>query len=232
MKSIFARTALKIAVLSTLSSLSFAAQGPGSGNGDGDRAFALQKVAKANPGLTPQQVLLKAFEESAGRIPSLTYGTPTRPDATQEQAAGYLTSVTSSERHAPGIELYMDDKSATPRDVRGNLYFVKTTPVLGPMFPNPKDQHTFLARGSRYTVPGDVTTGNGSLVLNVSSGATRYNPWVELRSLDANTIVFITRAVKYGNVYSCKPLSIGNVVDMDWRPVAGDICTVGYFWKE
>jgi hypothetical protein len=48
-------------------------QGPGSGNGNGDGAFALQKMAQENPDLKPHEVLLKAFNESEGRIPKLKY---------------------------------------------------------------------------------------------------------------------------------------------------------------
>jgi hypothetical protein len=37
------------------------------GNPNGDDAFALQKIADENPGLSQHEVLLKAFEESKGR---------------------------------------------------------------------------------------------------------------------------------------------------------------------
>lgn len=38
------------------------------GNGNGDGAFAIQQLAAQNPGLTPTEILQKAWDESKGRL--------------------------------------------------------------------------------------------------------------------------------------------------------------------
>lgn len=226
MKTLFARTAIAMAVISTLSSLSFARTGPGSGNGDGDRAFALQKVAAANPGLSPRQVLLKAFEESAGRIPTFLFtAAPTSRSGNSTYSDGYISEMATQLGGEKGVEFNMFDQSAPlPSDLSNVFRFIKRLTDLGPLL-TPEQSYDFVAISA--SLAGVVSSCNGSLCLMI--GVT---PWIEFRAFNNKVVLFVTHPFKDGPRTICQHISgsKSTYIGKDFK--ADDICTVGYFWKE
>lgn len=247
MKSFYVKTLVAAFAFSSITSAATADVGNGSGNGDGDQAFALQKLASLNPGLSPSQVLLKAFKESAGRIPTIVY-TGASKTGTIEESYGNLfaykpTNEFIGENHDTGVEIvFRGGKELPPESVEGALTFKKTLPKLGPLLQSPGGIESFYVVGKLkegynpgIALNGHKSTNGRSLVLSPdfsqsSTFLASNTAWVEMRSYTPNIVVYVVHPINSGGKFeACLPMSNPN--EAYETPRATDICAVGYFWK-
>lgn len=233
MKAFYLNTLAVFFITSSLSLPAMSGVGNSSGNGDGDKAFALQKLATANPGLSPAQVLLKAFQESAGRIPTIQYAYIGR---TNDKAyAKYVGTLFGAKER--GIEFNFDNvQESAPTGVSKLLFFNKRVPDMGPLLQPQSGTETFYVSDKLNfaAVNGDVLNNGQSLVLGPKEGASQADPqasasYLELRSFNSKTVIFVIHPVTTETgAHICYPIGRSGYKTSK----ASDICAVGYFWEE
>lgn len=187
--------------------------GTGSGNGNGDHAFALSRLAEANPGLSPEQVLLKAFAESEGRIPEVKFDQQCRDGKVPTAQCGtFLPGETGFT-----LQLGVDDGDPSKQQiVRSNDYVYRKSSSVGPLFPQLSVPMLLVSNSdSEMIFSRPLLTTRTGLYEVLATGN------VEYRQYNSKIVVFVTYPVGEGTHKGC----------LQHKSVNG-ICSVGYFWAE
>lgn len=220
---------LKISLFSATLITSLAGNaGGGSGNGNGDDAFALQKVAKANPGLKPHEVLIKAFRESVGRPVDLKFETDNHRE--NYESANFLNSST--------VRFYQfTNLNNTSQIERGESEFVvlRSSITNGPLLGEGHENGKLIIDRARIR---DIEN-------NALSTVVRFDQY-QYTSTEADLQVLLKISIEYRQYNSkiiifAMPPALGsdgkqyclNSTGRNALPVpANGICSVGYMWKD
>jgi hypothetical protein len=195
------------------------AAGKGSGGGNGDAAFALQHMAAANPGLSEEEILIKAFKESEGRIPVLNF-TPFNSSEYGYERAIFLPSNEASSSYL--IQLPLEGVEA--RDLKRDSdryvpYFYATRKVInaGPLLGSRNPSPVWLDFRAR-------TQFRSSTGL-VFGDANDNSPTVEFRQFNPKIVVYVYYPDKDGDCVGVMTAA-GKVTRRALTPY----CAVGYAW--
>ncbi|MGZ3775904.1 MAG: hypothetical protein ACXVCN_19475 [Bdellovibrio sp.] len=228
------RTSLfSAALLTSLAGL--AGEGGGSGNGNGDEAFALQTLAKENPGLQPYEVLIKAFNESIGRPLELSFQPvvtkkhdgPKEPIEYIERA--YLLGKSDQncyqfeDLNDPTVgsswvkNFAIDRQVLTDGSLLGN-----NKPIIGSLYEYINNPVYFYI-GKIDSKTGMAKTYNLNLNL-------------EFRQYNSKIVIFAVHPVMENGVRVCMVSNKGltfKEYDYVKKPVpSSGLCSIGYIWKD
>lgn len=210
MKNKLTTNLIAVAMLVLFASLSANADRVGNGNGDG--AFALAELAANNPGLKPQEVLLKAFEESAGRPIDHNF-----LPAGISTLSGYK------------IILYGAD------DFVGSDQTITFDKVnVGPLLPNLNQIYTYsLSEKNRQN---EIVTANGMSTINHYKTK---KASVEFRQYSNNVILAVSKFQPF-RIDNKDVLLCWSNPGISWATFtvspsesakAGGVCAISYYWK-
>jgi hypothetical protein len=191
------------------------AAGKGSGGGNGDAAFALQHMAAANPGLSEEEILIKAFKESEGRIPVLNF-TPDNSSAEYERAI-FLPSNDSSyviQLPLEGVAAH-DLKRGSDRYIP---YFFATRKVInvGPLLGGRNPSPAWLNfRGLKQ-----FRSSTGLVFVDAYD-----KPNVEFRQFNPKIVVYVYYPDKDGDC-----VEVVTAAGKGTRRALTPYCAVGYAW--
>ncbi|MGZ3775858.1 MAG: hypothetical protein ACXVCY_18840 [Pseudobdellovibrionaceae bacterium] len=200
-----------------------ASVGGGSGNGNGDDAFALQRLSESNPGLQPHEVLMKAFDESAGRPVELNFN---QKMVSSDQEGAYLLG-----KEKQKIYQFMDLND--PRKImRGEISWIVSRSAVsdGPLLGGIKENGSLYENSQTYfRMVGPVKYAYPSLVIQRKN-----NSFVEFRQYNNKIMIFtIKPAFKDGESF-CQnwSLSGGYYTTTVTKVPSSAICSIGYIWKD
>lgn len=231
MKTFLIKTLVLLTSMTLTSTLAFAQQqGNSSGGGDGDRAFALQKLAATYPGMSIPEALLQAFKDSASNVPPhLKLQPRASQDSLYQNYYGVL-DIGTGQAYGAEFTLTTDQgKNHMPDSVKiNNLNFHEEVAQFGAALGDQQmSKTTFENVGiGGFSTDGDVLTNGSSLVLRTIDRAGKDYNWVELRSFDANTVIFIVHPGT--NQMDCTSVH-GSIWKADYNSGA---CSVGIFWSK
>jgi hypothetical protein len=210
------------------------------GNGDGDNAFALQKLSEANPNMTPIELLTKAWDESSGRIPEVNH--PIKNYAGSDFFSIFPMGAQSYELSLNG------GISESPKTYYTSMPFVQLSHKLSKTTNYYKEYNNNITEGSYqiikeikddgpliktekfYRVDPTINYGffelkrnsidNSGLSFTSSSKDMNFNgPTIEYRAYNENIVIYTIR-MKYE-----KPEYNSNVI-----PSCPSCYKIGYVW--
>ncbi|MGZ3775859.1 MAG: hypothetical protein ACXVCY_18845 [Pseudobdellovibrionaceae bacterium] len=218
-------TLVSATLLTSLASL--ATIGGGSGNGNGDEAFALQHLAESNPGLQPHEVLMKAFSESAGRSMELSFFAATE---NRRVEAAYLLGKSSQNI------FYFEDLKDTSLIYRGivNFNIVRSSISDGPLLGGNKEKGTlYETTRSVLGFEGKLLSSSSSLLLEteVIVGSEVKRQTVEFRQYNSKIVIFVKKPVNSDGKFYC-PKPYATLKDVEPGVPSVGVCSIGYIWKD
>lgn len=190
--------------------------GPGNGGGNGGNGFLMQELKAANPGLSAQEIILKAFNDSEGRVPKL------QKLASASGMHGFF-KLEKDEDYSKIV--YVNFRNYEVDHLLQPIFYCRSVdygPLLG-------DKKTNCSIDNAATVLENLVLREHLAVNNTSkSGLVLTNEKesrvIEYRQLSENEIVFVT----YPNWGSKQDNCLVN--GAVYKPTNG-ICGVGYLWS-
>ncbi len=210
-------------VIQALPNLAHAGEGNSSGGGQGDHAFALQQLAQANPGLKPEQVLFRAFQQSQGRVPAIRIlGTSGGHDSASFLPEFIVGSFVISVEYPTG---------------RSSAFFGlarQQAPDAGPLLTMPDGAWTLYAQDGDDFTNGpwpEVTLGPTGLIAKTHPNyETGHNMapevQIEFRQYTADIVIFAVKP-KPGHPQVCAVPAYNKI----YQANADGLCAIGYFWR-
>lgn len=220
------------ALLATFACLTFghvtayAAAGGSSGNGNGDTAFAFQALIDENPGLDDIEILMKAFDESAGRLPEIVSGD-------SAQFLGYLGFKSESEKFS-GVIVYKSNKSneIVVYKMKQRTLITNQTIDKGPLLSPAVKRYTFIFNGVSNTANRAYLSKSGIVISN--SWIATDQKIIEVRQFSSNILIYAIFATNEGASTKCRYNDDAGMdgAEFDAKDlVPGQICAIGYSWK-
>lgn len=195
--------------------------GGGSGNGNGDDAFALQTLAKVNPGLMPHEVLIEAFKQSEGRPVELNF----RP-AQDNLEYAYLLDTENQKAY------WFSDLNTPASGERFvlSLVTVRSSVTDGPLLGGSHENGYIQDRNYKEFFNGNITQRITSIVTK-SRDMMSHN--IEYRQYNSKIIIFVTYPFVNPNTLEnvCVTRSEKGLRFDQPVPSSG-FCSIGYIWKD
>lgn len=212
-----------LSLLLTVKQFASAEVGPGNGGGNGGNGFLMQELKAANPGLSPAEILLKAFNDSEGRVPKLFRvnnsnvfhfsAVRSTDDLQNVKANNLMINIGSQKIHKVAPFLLCSDLDLGPllSDIEPNCR-------LNSVYPN-------------YALTKNKTkiTSSGLIVSDKNAGFER--KVYEFRKLSEKEVVFVRySSSKKNDIDICDDVR-GEIANETYNAVNG-ICSVGYIWSK
>lgn len=210
-----------LSLLLTVKQFASAEVGPGNGGGNGGNGFLMQEMKAANPGLSAKEIILKAFNDSEGRVPKL--------HRFENEELFYFSSRHEVDK-AKGIMISnykQEADSIRPTFLCNNL---DLGPLLSKVDP-PCALYSFKGK-QKFKENKIVKTATGLAVqYKLEQDSSLFNVY-EFRKLSETEIVFVRHSMeKSGDKYLCYDLFSQSQHPRAYESVDG-ICSVGYIWQE
>jgi hypothetical protein len=201
--------------LGTLFLGQISAAGRGSGNGNGDAAFALQRISSQAPGMSQGETLLKAFEESAGRVPQLKFRKclfGVCADLIQDRIGSYEVNIVSGKGY-----------STTDRGLEVSTLAIRDLTETGPLLGD-KQIGQIRYYGMSSTSLSKSTSGLAAIT------ADRHKV-LEFRMYSKNILIYASYASEPDPKTGLRYCYDGESSSSFTVSPANGICKVGYVWK-
>lgn len=212
--------ALSLCLITFQAGANLAHAGKGSGGGNNDDAFALQKVMAENPGLSETEVLLQAFNESEGRLPPMNYkpvfSGPESMKVTREYAK-FLPSYSEFNNY-----IIADSLGYKGPNPEGNYIAEREVTYTGPLLGNQRVSPVYLQSNGMFglLLVEQVPNKKGLLFKSRYSARTS----IEFRQFNSKIVIYVIHPDSVGVCHFFK----------DGKPVHSTtpVCAVGYVWAD
>ncbi|HEX7673151.1 MAG TPA: hypothetical protein VF412_03220 [Bdellovibrio sp.] len=219
------------------------AMGTNSGGGQGDHAMAFAEIMQSHPGLKPDEILLEAFKESQGRIPTnriIHRGTP--GDSYSENSGNIVSEHYGSYTILYNFSKDINDSRAelTPESIYIGKTSIRTqqdvssaTEDSGPLVPatKPLEKPWTINLGINFdrNEYASLTGFGGANIYTSSTGLVTAEPGapnLEFRQYSADIVVWVLKADPVRHKCFNLPKSSGS------SPNVNGYCAIGYFWNK
>lgn len=210
--------------------------GGSSGNGNGDSAFALQELADKNPTLSPQEILLKAFAESAGRIPKIDWKNNWELGSRIIRENEDYSVFTSDFGGRKGIVIISLAEGAGKLNYPSSgISLMKHTYNNGKLLPSHDKYFISFNNFQNYYFLKKLSSETGLVFAYISYDPKNLLSSIEFRSFDDTTVIFVS--YPYYNADTKTLICDNNAMQLESKnkvevPPETKICSVGYFWTK